>query len=155
MVPFQHIFAVQTTSHIDRQAFPAEFVQNRQHPKGTSVSRAIMHEVVVSDVTPAGRTKLGVRRSVPAYIRSDNGAGNPTNCASQAQNPLTCTQKQPCPAWPISGSAGHGGIVMEKTSLHLLNKHHKFKRSGGCNLFLEGARVLIGAVMDEDQVGRR
>ena len=41
---------------------------------------------------------------------------------------------------------------MEKTSLDLLNKHHKFKRSGGCNLFLEGARVLIGAVMDEDQV---
>ena len=48
----QDILARQPASHVDRQTFPAVFVDQCQHPETSTIGRAILHEVVAPHMIP-------------------------------------------------------------------------------------------------------
>ncbi len=53
----EYILAVQLPLHMDGEALAGEFIDNRQHPEGTTVMRPIHDEVVGPDMVPGRRAK--------------------------------------------------------------------------------------------------
>ena len=61
---FQDIFAGQPAGHVDRQALPGVLVDERQHPKCTTVVGAVMPEVIAPHMISADRSQPYARRIV-------------------------------------------------------------------------------------------
>jgi hypothetical protein len=65
------VLAAEVPLHLDRQALPRVLVQNHQHPEGTAVRRAVLHEVHAADLVLPRRTAtldpVLARADTPAF----------------------------------------------------------------------------------------
>jgi hypothetical protein len=59
--PMQHCIMGKLSTHIDRKAFPAVFIKDREHPQRPTISSTVMHKIIAPDVILMLRTKSNTR----------------------------------------------------------------------------------------------